>query len=167
MDCGFRRNLRRGDFGGHQERIVNRRVGGAEAVTLQRYCGADSQEAADARCDDSRGDFAVLPIDIYHKAASCHQAFVTAVLQIVGQGGQQVNRAVVALEEHFGDAGAESKVAVDLERRVRVKEVRICATLREIAPTGVGGQEGEHILDDFVGVVAIEETRPKVYLPTN
>ena len=49
LDCGFRRNLWCGILGGQKERIVERRICGAESVALQWYCGADSQEAADAR----------------------------------------------------------------------------------------------------------------------
>jgi hypothetical protein len=36
----------------------------------------------------------------------------------VGQGGQQLDFAAVALHQHFGDGGGAAEVAVDLERRV-------------------------------------------------
>ena len=35
-----------------------------------------------------------------------------------------VNRAVVALEQHFGDAGRPAEVAVDLKRRVEIPQIR-------------------------------------------
>jgi hypothetical protein len=31
----------------------------------------------------------------------------------------------VALHEHFGDAGGVAKIAVDLERRMRVEEIAV------------------------------------------
>jgi hypothetical protein len=38
-----------------------------------------------------------------------------------------VHLARVALHQHLGDAGGRPEVAVDLERRVRVEEVRVDA----------------------------------------
>jgi len=45
----------------------------------------------------------------------------------VGQRRQQIDGAVVALHEKFGEAGRAAKVAVDLERRVRIEKIRVGA----------------------------------------
>ena len=58
----------------------------------------------------------------------------------------------MALQEHFRDAGRHTEVAVDLERRMRVEEVRI-------------GVELEEVLHDEEGVVAVLHPRPEIHFP--
>ena len=60
---------------------------------------------------------------------------------------------VVALHQHFGHASGETKVAVNLEWRMRIEEVWI-NTFRK------------HVLDDFVSMVTIEQTCPQVDFPS-
>ena len=67
---------------------------------------------------------AVLPGEVHHVAAACAEPLDGAVRPGAGQGGKELDAAVVALEEHLGDAGGRAEVAVDLERRVGVEEVR-------------------------------------------
>ena len=73
--------------------------------------------------------------------------------------------AVVALQEHLCNACCATEVAVDLERRMGVEEVRIGAAVGILLYAAVVGQQVEHVGDDLQGVVAIEHTRPEVYLP--
>jgi len=44
---------------------------------------------------------------------------------------------VMTLQQHFGDAAGRSKVAVDLERRVRVEQVGVDATAARVLRTGL------------------------------
>ena len=61
-------------------------------------------------------------------------------------------RPFVALEEHLGDARSGAEVAVDLERRVGVEQVR-------------QGVPGQGLDEHLVGVVAVEQAGPEVDLP--
>src|SRR5579871_1700351 len=73
---------------------------------------------------------------------------------------------VLALEEHFGDAGGGAEVAVDLEGRVCVEEVGEEAGFRLDALLLVGGGL-DQVLQDAPGMIAIEEARPEVQLPAH
>ena len=48
-------------------------------------------------------------------------------MPFVGQCGKQMYVSGMALYKHFCDAGNTTKVAVDLEGRVCIKEVGVCA----------------------------------------
>ena len=56
------------------------------------------------------------PLEAYGEIAAALEALdATAILPLVGQGGQDVEHARVALEQHLGDAGRSAEVTVDLE----------------------------------------------------
>ena len=69
----------------------------------------------------------------------------------------------VALQQHLGNCRRAAKVAVDLERRMRIEEVRIRAALVRAAQ----GRKcrGKLVLKNRVGVVAIVKTRPPRHAP--
>ena len=70
-------------------------------------------------------DFSVLPSAFHHLVASDAEAFEMAVLPYRRQGGQQLDFAVVALQQHLGNACRAAKVTVDLERRMGAEEIGV------------------------------------------
>src|SRR5205085_2712641 len=63
------------------------------------------------------------------------------------------------------ESGGRAEVAVYLERRVGVEEVRVDAAAA--AARGVLSVDGrERGAQEFVGALAVEQTRPEVYLPS-
>ena len=68
----------------------------------------------------------------------------------------------MALQKHLGDAGGGAEVAVDLERRMGVEEIRI-----EPALAGNRADGHQEISQNLVGVVAVEEAGPEVNLPAH
>ena len=68
---------------------------------------------------------AVAPGAFHYLVAAGAEALEVAVLPDGGEGGQQLEGAVVALEQHLGDAGGAAEVAVDLERGMGAEEVGI------------------------------------------
>ena len=71
----------------------------------------------------------------------------------------------MALQEHLGNACADTEVAVDLEGRVGIVEVIVHAS--GILVGAVRGAVLQGILQDDVGMVAIVSASPEVDLPTH
>ena len=71
----------------------------------------------------------------------------------------------MTLHEQFSDAGGIAKVAVDLKWRVRVEQVPIEAAALHRGFRGA--HEVEEILDDFVGVVAVQHAGPEIDFPAH
>ena len=69
----------------------------------------------------------VPPADVHRIAAARAQAAHRAVRPRRRQRGQQVDLAALALQQHLGDPRGSAEVAVDLERRVGVEQVRVGA----------------------------------------
>ncbi len=63
--------------------------------------------------------------------------------------------ACVTLQEHFGDPRRRAEISIDLERRMGVEQVRICA---------IGSQK---LTEEQVRVIAILESGPEVDLPAH
>ena len=72
-------------------------------------------------------DLAILPRTLHHLIASCAKPLEMAVFPYRRQGGQQLDFAVVALQQHLGDACRSAKVAINLERRMGAEEIGISA----------------------------------------
>ena len=70
-----------------------------------------------------------------------------------------------ALHQHLGDAGGEREVAVDLERRMGVEQVRVDPAARAVARARVVADRPQQVLHQDVGVVAVLEACPEVDLP--
>ena len=70
---------------------------------------------------------------------------------------------IVALQQHLGDPRGRAEVAVDLERRMRVEQVR------RTAPRCAGLSDAgvDQVLQNPVRVVAVQEPRPEVHLPAH
>src|SRR5690606_22735374 len=66
-------------------------------------------------------------------------------------------------EQHLGDPGRRSEIAVDLEGRVSVQQIGVHAAPGGSAPPEVDRRQ--ELLQAFVRLFAIEQTRPKVHLP--
>ena len=75
----------------------------------------------------------------------------------------------MTLKEHLGNARRTTEVAIDLERRMGIEEVRISAATLLHGTENEEGVSGERqlVLNEFVGVVAVEQTRPRTDLPTH
>ena len=126
---------------------------------------AEVEGAALVGLDGDDVGTAVAPLDAYLKVADGLEAADLAAGPHGGQGGEHADVACVALHEHLGDAGADSEVAVYLERGVAVVEVVVDAA--GILIGGVGGGVLECVLKDDVCVVAVEGPCPEVDLPAH
>ena len=105
---------------------------------------------------------AVFPGAFHGLIAVGAEAFSMAVFPHGGEGGQQLDGAVVALQQHLGDSRRAAEVAVDLERRMGAEKVRVGA-----CPVAAIGLDGglQQVLQQPVGMVAIAETGPEADLP--
>src|SRR5690606_6984200 len=101
------------------------------------------------------GELAVLPRKVDGDAAAGAQAGDRAVAPGGRQRGQKLEFAALRLEQHFGNAGGAAEVAVDLKRRMGVKEIWIRA---------LGAKQQ---LENRVGVFGVVEPRPEVQAPAD
>ena len=69
---------------------------------------------------------------------------------------------VVALQQHLRDPGGRAEIAVDLERRMRVEQVREQPRLVLLVR-----RRHDQVLQNLVSVVAVEEPRPQIQLPAH
>ena len=76
--------------------------------------------------------------------------------------------AELALQQHFGDTGRRTEVAVDLERRMGVEQVRIdsatAVLMRLVSQSGIVGKR-HGIFQQQVRMVSVEQARPECDLP--
>ena len=70
--------------------------------------------------------------------------------------------AVVALQQHLGNAGGTTEVAVNLEGWMGIEEVGVGAALFLLS-----AHQGELVANEFQGMVAIEQPGPEAYLPSH
>ena len=83
------------------------------------------------RAEAESGETALFPGEIHGQAATGADAGEGALVPDFWQGGQQVDNratggvALMALDEHFHDAGGGAEVTVNLEGRVGVEEVGV------------------------------------------
>ena len=63
---------------------------------------------------------------------------------------------IVALQQHFGNPGGGAEVAVNLERRVGVEQVRIEPSAPAVQVSGGRFRHGlKQVFQDLVGVISI------------
>ena len=105
----------------------------------------------------------VSPNHRHFESAAGPQAAYRSVGPGLGKRRQQVYLSGVALEQHLGDPGRRSEIAVDLEGRVSVQQIGVHAAPGGSAPPEVDRRQ--ELLQAFVRLFAIEQTRPKVHLP--
>ena len=79
----------------------------------------------------------VLPLCVDNEVASCNKSLEASLAPIIGQAGADIDIAVMALEQHLCDTCGTAEVTVYLERRVRIKEIRICTSADKEAQTVV------------------------------
>ena len=72
----------------------------------------------------------------------------------------------MALQKQLGDPSRGPKVAIDLKGWVGVEQVGVNASSLHVVGIGVVDQ-GQHVAQHKIGVVAILKARPKVYLPSH
>src|SRR5579859_145920 len=106
-------------------------------------------------------EVAVPPGQVDGEAAAGAQASYLAVGEGGGEGREEIDAVVLALEQHLGDAGCAAKVAIDLERRMRVEHIRVYSAVFTRGADGIG----EQFIEQFQGVVAVAEAGPAVDLP--
>src|SRR5262245_15437279 len=71
----------------------------------------------------------------------------------------------MALQQHFGNAGGEGEVAIDLERRVSIEKIGIHAAARTVA-RAAAADRAKQVRHKNIGMIAVEEARPKVDAPS-
>jgi hypothetical protein len=99
----------------------------AELNVVQRgaVCPAELQSAytADCGCDVYFLDAPVFPFAVDYKTAARAKPLEMPVSPVIGERGQKLNNACVALQKHFANARCGAEVAVYLERRVCAPKV--------------------------------------------
>ena len=73
---------------------------------------------------------------------------------------------IMTLQEHLSDTGCYSEVAVNLEWRMGIEEIRIGSAIRIFLCLRIRWQQTKHIADDSESMIAIEHTCPEVRFPT-
>ena len=127
----------------------------------KRRLGAQTEVAAKGASNAYFLKFSILPTHLLNdKSSAGTESVHLSVIPPFGQGGQQVHRTVVALHQHLGNARRATKVAVNLERRMRVEEVGIGSATAIARGSELFG-------DEFIGTVAVEQSRPQAHLPTH
>ena len=102
--------------------------------------------------DSAVSQLVVFPFDIDDKSISGAESFDGAVRPGIWQGREEDDLAVMALQQHLGDAGSGSEVPIDLERGVEAKEVR-------------RGGAGKDHLKSLFSLFPIAEPGPQVNQP--
>ena len=77
-----------------------------------------------------------------------------------------MDKAILALEEHLGNTGCHTEVAVDLERRMCIEQIGEGAAIGIFSLHTLVGKNAQHIADDLERMVAILHARPEIGLPT-
>src|SRR5690348_4355193 len=79
--------------------------------------------SAPAGLDRCRNQTTFLPRQINFKAAAGAQSFDHSTFPRFGQRGKQMDATLFALQQHLGNGGGHSKVAVDLKWRAGIKKI--------------------------------------------
>ena len=93
-----------------------------------------------------------IPLDVDGDVTARANAGDAALAPRLRQRRQDVDLAVLALQQHLDDAGRGAEVAVDLERRMRVPQVGQRAVAQQA-------------FEQLVRAVAVAQARPEVDLP--
>ena len=82
----------------------------------------------------------------------------------IRQGGKQMDKALMTLQQHFADSRRATVVAINLERRMRTEQIRESAatmTSRRSIDSRM-----QQTLEEFPSTVSVTQTSPEVYLPS-
>lgn len=71
----------------------------------------------------------------------------------------------MTLQQHLGDACRSAEIAVNLERRVSIEEVRIGAAVGILSCSIVAGQQLQHVFQNGEGMIAVKHTCPEADFP--
>ena len=120
--------------------------------------------ATSVRLDSRARQLPIFPRYVHFVAAACAQTFHRARRPGGGQRGKQNDFARVTLQEHFRDAGDRAEIAVDLERRMRVEQIRV-SPAAGVEGTAVAAGHGKQMRQDEIRVVTVEQPRPEIDFP--
>ena len=73
----------------------------------------------------------------------------------------------MALDKHFSDGRCDAEIAVDLERRMCIKQIRIDSAAGNVVRRTLREDGGQQIPDDPAGMIAVEESRPESDSPSH
>ena len=138
---------------------------GSAHVVLGNAGIIDGARLARPAADDGTHETSVLPLLIYLEIVHSTQSAHVACLPQVGQGGQELQRVGVTLQKHLGHTGTGTEVAVDLEGRMGVEEIVIDSALVRLYV--ITGRVPQGIVQDDVGVVAVQCAGPQTHLPSH
>ncbi len=128
LEIGFLRDNRLEDTGRLIEwiRICTLCFSWFASVYRQRCPTADSTVTSKARPDCQANDLTTPPLQIdYFKAAASPQPADSSILPLVRQSRQDMDCPIMTLQQHFGNTGGKTKIAVNLEGWTGIKEIRI------------------------------------------
>lgn len=110
---------------------------------------------------------AILPEDIQCQAMRRTESRDRAILPAgsAGKGRQEVDLLIPSLKEQLSDSGADTEVAVDLERGMRVKEVGVGTAAQKMHLT-VCRSGTQLLLDQGQSMISVMQTGPHVDLPS-
>ncbi len=137
-----------------------------QILRLQRNVGAETQDASDGGANLRLHQSACLPVHIHHKAATGTKSLYASLFPGIRQGWQEMHGSIMTLQEHLSDTGCYSEVAVYLEWRMGIEEIRIGSAIRILLCLRIRWQQTKHIADDSESMIAIEHACPEVRLPT-
>ena len=109
------------------------------------------QGAVAVRPDPGRNKASILPLHIDGIATPGTQALHRPAAPIRRQRGQEADKPFVALQKHLRDARGEAEIAIDLERRMLVKQVVIGRLRQErvdVLPRPLAVQQPGPVMDD-------------------
>src|SRR5665213_538814 len=84
---------------------------------------AQANRIAVERMNGGSRESSVFPRDVHCEAAAGAQAIHAAGGPRFRQRGQELDLVILALQQHFSDAGGAAEIAVNLKRRMRIKHV--------------------------------------------
>ena len=128
----FRRLKRLFDISWCEQIIRTWSTGWSQVPTLQCHIRTHTQRASNGRTDGCFREFSLLPLDVNHKTTTSSQSAHLALLPIVRKSRQQLHGTIMTLHQHLADTCRASEVTINLERRMRIEEVRIGSSLRII-----------------------------------
>src|SRR6266404_1383014 len=105
--------------------------------------------------DCSGFKFTLLPGNVDFKATSHSQSLDASVRPCLRQRRQQMNLAVMRLQQHLRNPGGSSKIAVDLEGWMRVKQIGI-HTAPAVIPDVFHIDRRQCSLQQQIGMIAVQ-----------
>lgn len=162
IELGFGANDRSGCLIHREKGVGVLTLGLLESFALDGGESAETAHTTDGGGDLHSLDLACTPLEIDLKSATGTQSLDLAVGPYRRKRGQQIDESIVALHEHLGYTGHTTEVSIDLERRMRIEEVGICATFLLLI-----AHEGELVSDQLVSMIAIEHTCPQAHFPSH